>query len=260
MIAGLLLVIAGVFHLYPQRNHNVSTNNTAVATSTTAMATSSSAAATTASTTTVATHATAPTPAFAIDPRDSGFLWKLPNPAPTSVIKKNQKEISSLTGELHKGKYSDYDIYLQLGQDYEIVGNGKQAYESYRTASALKPTQGVAMSNIGLLMTKVGALHTAQNAYKQSVLRQPSVSLFWVLYLKFLTRYQPRASETPAMFALARTKTHNNTNVLITEAQWLASVGQTKKAISDWKIIRKSAQSQQQQAIDARIARLQSGI
>ena len=258
MIAGLFIVIIGVFNLYPHPNHNVSNHSATVVASTVATTSSPSAVAVTVSTTTAPLRATAPT--FSIDPRDAGFSWKLPNTAPASVIKKSQQEISSLTAELHKGKYSDYDIYLQLGQEYEIVGEGKQAYENYRTAATLEPSQGVAMSNIGLLMARAGALHTARNAYKQSVVRQPSVSLFWVLYLKFLAQYEPRATGTPAVFASARTKTHNNTNVLITEAQWLASVGRVKDAIADWKIIRVSAPPQQQKAIDVRIARLKNGI
>ncbi len=253
MIAGLLLIIIGVFHLYPQSSSK-SVSTVAVATST--VATSSRAVAVTASTTTAVIRATAPK--FSIDARDTGFSWKLSNSAPESVIKKSKKEISSLTKELHKGKYSDYNIYLQLGQEYEIVNEGKQAYESYSTASTLKPSQGVAMSNIGLLMARVGAINTARNAYAQSVARQPSVSLFWVLYLKFLAQYEPHAQKTPLVFSSARKITKDNTNVLIIEAKWLSSIGNNKSAIADWEIVRTRVSGDQQKAIDTRITSLKS--
>ncbi|HEC93988.1 MAG TPA: hypothetical protein ENI56_01270 [Candidatus Kaiserbacteria bacterium] len=193
---------------------------------------------------------------FSIDPRDTNFSWRLSNTAPATVIQKSNQEIHTLLGELHKGKYPDYDIYLQLGQEYEILGEGKQAYENYRTAGALSPSQGVAMNDIGSLMAHLGALHTAQNAYAQSVARQPAVSLFWVSYLTFLTQYEPKATGTPAVFAQARKITHDNTNVLIIEAQWLASIGRNKEAISDWKIVRARVSGEQQRAIDERIAKL----
>ncbi len=263
VVVGVVIIIFA-FHLPSGFGEGFAVRGfSATATSTVKSSAGTSSVATTSSVTApvaVRSTATGAVKSFSIDPRDINFSWELSGTAPASVIEKAKKEISSLTSELHKGKYPDYDIYLQLGQEYEILNKGKQAYENYHTAASLSPSRGVAMSNIGSLMARIGALHTAQNAYAQSVARQPEVSLFWVLYLKFLAQYEARTTTTPAVFAHARKATNNNANVLITEAQWLASIGRNKDAISDWKIVRANVPAQQQKAIDERIATLESKI
>ncbi len=196
--------------------------------------------------------------ALTIDSRDTIASWKLQITESTTTKEKLQTQIKTLTGDIRKGHYSNFNIYTQIAQDYELLGNGKSAYDFYMLAAKVSPANnGLAWNNIGNLMEQLGAYHTARNAYAASVALSPKVEQFWVSYLNFLSVHETLAPTTAAVFSAAARATNSATNVLIATANWEAAAGNTQAAITNWRLVRPKVGTAQQKAIDAKITSLQ---
>ncbi|HQU07499.1 MAG: hypothetical protein B7X04_00310 [Parcubacteria group bacterium 21-54-25] len=192
-----------------------------------------------------------------IDARDAITSWALPGTESTTTKAKLQARINTLLADVGTGRYTNFNIYAQIAQNYGFMGNGLQAYRFYVRAAQSDPTAGLPFSSIGDLMVQLGAYHTAYAAYGKSITLQPRVEQFWLAYLRFLAAHEATAPATASIFASAKTATNNAPNVLIAEANWRASTGNITGAITDWKLVRSQAGTGQQQAIDVEIAKLE---
>ncbi len=191
-----------------------------------------------------------------LDPRDTISSWTLPTSLSTSTRATLRTKIHTLLAAVGTKRYPLESIYLQVAQYYEFLGEGKQAYNFYLRAAQSDPVAGVAFSDLGNLMVRLGAYHTAYTAYGRSVYLQPRIAQFWLAYLNFLSQHEATAPATPAIFAAAKTATDNNPQVLAAEAQWREKIGNINGAIADWELVRASAPPAAAQAIDAKIAAL----
>ncbi len=173
-------------------------------------------------------------PAFPINPKDRIASWTFKGTYTgyPSFITKANTDLANLRMDMRQGKYDPYDLYIGMGEDYVLLGNGKAAYNAFNHAIALYPNQGLAYTDLAALMSELGARYTAADAYQRAEVAQPSVLTYHLEQLNFLTNYF--ATDTPrvaAAFADSSKQFGDIAQVLQIEAQWLAGLGQYAKAI-----------------------------
>ncbi|HEX8946790.1 MAG TPA: tetratricopeptide repeat protein [Candidatus Paceibacterota bacterium] len=191
-----------------------------------------------------------------LDARDTIVSWTVPVQG-SAVTAQVQADIVSLSKKIGSGAYPDDDLYIQIAQDYELLGDEQNAYQFYLLAAKKAPTKGLAFNNLGNLFAKLGAYHTAHEAYAKAVALEPSTELYWLSYLHFLTAYERTAPTTAPVFAAAVKATDAAPDVLIARATWEEAVGNFAGAIADWQAVRPQTGSEQQAAIDTKIASLE---
>ncbi|MDE1966353.1 MAG: hypothetical protein KGI41_03900 [Patescibacteria group bacterium] len=192
-----------------------------------------------------------------IDSRDALVSWTIPGAASSSADAVTAKaEIARLMSVQGTGRYPDEAVYLDIAGHYELLGDGKDAYDFYVKAAEAAPARGVALYDLGNLMERLHALHTAETAYAKAVSREPGELTFRTAYLDFLAHEEPDAASTAEAFAAARLVFAGQPNFLISEANWLSAIGSTTAAIADWELVRAAAGPDQQKSIDAVIAKL----
>ncbi len=172
-----------------------------------------------------------------------------------------QADIVHLRSLLGKGEYDDYDLYIGMGNDANLLGDGKSAYDAYNRAVAIHPGKGLAYANIGHLMDELGAYHTAADAYAKAVAVEPSMLEYQLQRLTFLTQRFPNDNALIlAAFTDASNEFGDSAPVLAIEAQWLTGQGRYADAIKAWQTVKMLSPKDRQASIDAEIARLQAKL
>jgi len=100
-----------------------------------------------------------------------------------------KKEIVRLRGLLGKGSASDYKLYIGIASQYELLGDGKSAYQYLSGAIAKEPKKGLAYMNMGHLMEELGAFTTAHQAYDEAVTLEPGNQAFTMAQQNFLIHH-----------------------------------------------------------------------
>ena len=190
-----------------------------------------------------------------IDFRDKNISWKIAS-AGASVKKDMQNKIIDLSKKIGTDIYPNYDIYIQIARDYTLTGEGENAYDFYILAVKDSPQKGLAFNNLGDLLARVGAYHTAHTAFAKAVIVEPSVELYWLSYLRFLTAYEKKSPATKGVFTKAMNATNSAPDVRIARANYEQAVGDFASSIADWNIVRTQVGSAQKVAIDKKIASL----
>lgn len=168
-------------------------------------------------------------------------------------------DVAKLAGLLGKGEYDDYDLYNGIGNDYNLLGNGKEAYAYYDRAVQIHPEKGLAYLNIGHLMDELGAYYTAADAYAKAVHVEPGMLTYHTERLIFLTRQFPKdAKLVTAALTDASNRFGDNAQILTIEARWLTDLGRYADAITAWKAVKMLSPGKDTTAIDAEIARLEA--
>ena len=177
----------------------------------------------------------------------------------SALMSKADSDSAHLTSLLGKGQYDDYDLYIGIGNDANLNGDGKAAYDAYNRAIAILPDKGLAYANLGHLFDELGAYHTAVDAYAQAVAVEPSVLEYHIERLSFLTRQFPTdtALITAALAAASR-QFGDTPSILAIEAQWLTGQGRYADAIKAWETVKMLSPQDRQAPIDAEIARLKA--
>lgn len=166
---------------------------------------------------------------------------------------------AKLTALLGKGQYDDYDLYIGLGNDANLEGDGKSAYTNYNKAATIHPNKGLAYANLGNLFDELGAYHTAASAYAKAVAVEPRELHYHLSRLDFLVRRFPTDSaRLTAAFAYAHTQFGDTASILTIEAQWLEGQGRYADAIKVWQTVKQLSPSDRQAVIDAQIAKDQA--
>lgn len=192
-----------------------------------------------------------------VDRSDVIASWTIAG-APYAVGSKNA-EIAAGTARIKAGDPDTYDDYIGNAEDYELMGDGQDAYANYVLAAETNVSKGLAFDDIGELMTKLGAFATAREAYAKAVMAEPTVQLYELSYLQFLTAHAPNDPATALAFKNARASLGATPDLLINEAEWYAVIGNTTAAIADWEAVRPYVSLSQQTSIDATVAKLKAG-
>ena len=200
-------------------------------------------------------------PAFPINPADTIVSWNFKGAytGNTALTAQANADIVHLKSLLGKGKYDNYDLYIGIGNDDNLLGNGTGAYRNYDRAIALYPNQGLAYANLAHLMDELGAYHTAADAYAKAVAVEPSVLEYQLERLSFLTQRFP--NDNPRILAAlsdASKQLGDTPSVLAIEAQWLTGQGRYADAIKAWETVKMLSPQSRQAAINAEIARLKA--
>lgn len=174
-----------------------------------------------------------------------------------TLIAQGNADIVHLKGLLGKGEYDDYDLYIGIANDYNLMGDGKAAYEYYNRAIAVHPDKGLAYVDLAHLMDELKAYNTARDVYAKAIAVEPAQLEYHIEQLDYLTRQFPTDQ---ALILAALTNASNQFGdtaaILQIEAQWLADTGKIADAITAWKTVRMLSPASRQSAIDAEIARL----
>ncbi|HUY62701.1 MAG TPA: hypothetical protein VMV50_02860 [Candidatus Paceibacterota bacterium] len=197
-------------------------------------------------------------PAFPIDKNDVISSWTFTGvDTATSSAAKAKADIARLTGLLGKGQYDDYDIYIGIGNDEVLLGDGKAAYDAYDRAIARYPSQGLAYTDMAALMNDLGATHTALTAYETAAAVQPAVFEYAIQWISYLTRTFPNETAlVDQAFAFAKAHYGDTPQILTLKAGWQTEEGQYAAAIATWKQVEALAPGGNSAAINAEIARL----
>jgi len=105
------------------------------------------------------------------------------------LVAKAESEIRRLSDLAGKGIYSDVTLYTGIAGQYELLGDGKQAYDYLNRAIAAdrERTTGLPWHNLGVLMERLHAFNTARIAYEKATLVQSEWKQWHYAYLEFLT-------------------------------------------------------------------------
>lgn len=205
---------------------------------------------------------TAPAP-FPINPADTIASWTFKGAYAgnaTSTAQANA-DIAKLTNLLGKGAYDDYDLYNGIGNDFDLLGEGKMAYKYYNQAAAVHPTKGLVYTNLGHLMSELGAYNTAADAYAKAVKVEPGMLEYHLMRLTYLTRQFPNdTTRITSALKDASAVFGDTAPVLEIEAEWLTGQGRYADAIKAWQTAKTLSPGADTSAIDAAIARLQAKL
>ncbi len=172
------------------------------------------------------------------------------------LINQANADSGRLTSLLGKGQYDNYDLYIGIGDDANLIGNGKGAYNAYDHSIAIYPDKGLAYVNLAHLMDELGAYHTAIDAYAKAVAVEPTVLEYRLDQLDYLTQQFPKDNVLVlAAFAAANKQFGDSASILAIEAQWLESQGRYADAVKVWQTVEALSPASRAGAISAQIAR-----
>lgn len=100
-----------------------------------------------------------------------------------------EAEIDRIKGLLGKKEVSDYDLYVGIASQYELIGEGKLAYTYLSKAIEMDPKRGLAYMNMGHLMEEMGAYATAHTAYDAAVAAEPTNPIYQSALQDFLIHH-----------------------------------------------------------------------
>ncbi len=202
--------------------------------------------------------------ALAVQEGDSVSVWSWEGVYKDggSLETRAKDEIARLEALIGTGEYPDYQLYIGIAQQYELLGEGKKAYEYLNKALAIdSTTTGLAWHNLGVLFVRFGAFNTARVAYAKAVEAQPEIMQFHIARLTFLAQnFKEDAASIEGAFAEAQAEFGDAAQVLQVKAEWLASTGKTAAAIAAWKTARTLLPANMHASVDAEIARLQAKL
>lgn len=124
--------------------------------------------------------------------KDTVTTWTFPAVnSDASSSEKAKTEIARLKKLFGKDQFSDYELYVSIANQYELLGDGKKTYEYLNRAAAAAPSSGLAWYNMAQLMTRLGAYHTAQMAFEKAVHSEFNAIFYHTAYIEFLKKYLP---------------------------------------------------------------------
>jgi tetratricopeptide (TPR) repeat protein len=201
------------------------------------------------------------TSSFPINTQDKIASWTFKGAysGNDTLMQQAAADVAHLKSLLGKGEFDDYDLHIGLGNDANLMGDGKTSYGEYNRAVAIHPTKGLAYANLGHLMDELGAPYTAADAYSKAVAVEPGQLEYHIERLTYLTGQFPQdSSRLLAAFTDASTQFGDTAPVLAIEARWLTSLGRYADAITAWQRTKLLSPGQDTSAIDREIARLKS--
>lgn len=199
--------------------------------------------------------------AFPINSKDDIASWSFTGAytGNTELIAKAEEDTAKLEALLGTGEYDDYDLYIGIGNDANLMGEGRAAYEAYNRAVAIHPEKGLAYANLAHLFDEIGAYYTAADAYAKAVEVEPTTLSYHEERLNFLTRQFPKEEEMILdALADAGAQFGDTPSILAIKAQWLEGEGRYNDAVKAWQVMKALSPADRHAIIDAQIARDQA--
>lgn len=104
-------------------------------------------------------------------------------------------EIERTKDLLNSGTYTNYELYVSIANQYELLGDGKQEFTYLNYALAIDSEKtGLAWRNMGKLLERLGAYKSARIAYDRMVLAQPFPE-YELTRLEFLKTHMPEDTD-----------------------------------------------------------------
>ncbi len=251
---GIIVVFLGWMYFSKAPLPTPSTTSSSIASSTVPAATSSASSTVPA----VSSRPVTVLSPFPINTNDTIVSWNFKGAYTdnTTLINQANADSSRLTSLLGKGQYDNYDLYIGIGNDANLIGNGKGAYNAYNHSIAIYPNKGLAYVNLAHLMDELGAYHTAVDAYAKAVAVEPTVLEYHLEQLDYLTRQFPKDTALVlAAFTVANKQFGDSASILAIEAQWFESQGRYADAVKAWQTVEALSPANRTAAISAQIAR-----
>jgi len=198
---------------------------------------------------------------FPINRADTIVSWNFKGAyaGDATLVAQANADIVKLTALIGKGEYDDYDLYNGIANDYSSLGDGKTAYQYYNRSIQIHPSKGLAYTNLAHMLSRLGARHTAADAYAKAVAVEPRTLENHLERLTYLTQQFPADNaRITAAFADAANIFGDNASILAIEAQWLTGEGRYADAIKAWQTAKMLSPGKDTSSIDAEIARLQA--
>jgi len=132
---------------------------------------------------------------FVLAPEDTISSWEFKGLYKDNVelVTRAQKEIGRLEALLgnENDDFPEYELYVSIANQYNLLGNGEKEYQYLKYALALdSQNTGLAWNNLGDLLEKLGAYHSARTAFEKGIAAQ-SLPQYRQVYLEFLMKYYP---------------------------------------------------------------------
>lgn len=104
-------------------------------------------------------------------------------------------QVARLKGLLDSGTYTNYELYVSIANQYDLLGDGKNEYTYLNDALAIDSTKtGLAWHNMGKLLERLGAIKSARVAYDRLVEVQPTAQYIRAR-LEFLQAHMPEDTD-----------------------------------------------------------------
>ena len=104
-------------------------------------------------------------------------------------------QVARLKGLLDSGTYTNYELYVSIANQYDLLGDGKNEYTYLNDALAIDSTKtGLAWHNMGTLLARLGAVKSARIAYDRMVTAQPTAQYIRAR-LEFLQAHMPEDTD-----------------------------------------------------------------
>lgn len=136
-------------------------------------------------------------PAFSLVPGDEPVSWYFVGTYSDGgeFEARATSEIQRMKGMLNSGTFTNYELYVSIANQYELLGDGKQEYAYLNYALALDSTKtGLAWHNMGKLLEKLGSYKSARVAYDRMIQAQP-ISQYIRARLEFLQAHMPEDTD-----------------------------------------------------------------
>ncbi len=116
------------------------------------------------------------------------------------LTEKANVDIQKLKVLLNTGTFPNYDIYVGIASEYDLLGDGASEYTYLQKALAIDSAHtGLAWDNLASLLSKLGANASARVAYRNAILAQPIPQYAQDFYQFLLIKYpQDTADMTEA--------------------------------------------------------------
>lgn len=138
------------------------------------------------------------------------------------LIAKAKSEIDRFSNLVGKGTYTDMILFVSIANQYDLLGDGKQEYD-YLNRAVVEggETTGLPWHNLGVLMTRLGALQTARIAYEKATLVQSGLKQWHYAYLAFLTTHmKDNVALIEKEFTVAKENVGQDPDILQLYSEW----------------------------------------
>lgn len=162
-----------------------------------------------------------------ISPKDTLASWSFKGSHADGGTLERQVEsqIASLKTKINETNPTVQEIYISIANDYELLGDGKSAYNYFLQALNSKQRyeqeDGMAWAGLGDLMQTLHAYYTAATAYGNAVKADPGEPSFHVARISFLLSYLPKETALiDAAFADAAKYVPNDASIAQLKSQY----------------------------------------
>lgn len=136
-------------------------------------------------------------PAFSLVPGDEPVSWYFVGTYSDGgeFEARATSEIGRMKGLLNSGTFTNYELYVSIANQYELLGDGKQEYTYLNYALAIDSTKtGLAWHNMGKLLERLGVYKSARVAYDRMIQAQ-STTQYIRARLEFLQAHMPEDTD-----------------------------------------------------------------